>query len=145
MSIINYIFKYNLIFKIYLVFIFFFNLLIFYFFGIKKYFINQEKNKDINSITENFDLEYSLIFKKILKILNNPIIFEYQIKQSNKIDTTSHKFIESYKCVYHIVNNLTKFYKSKKYYIKINKLLSYDYPNDHEKIIILTKLICINF
>ena len=146
MTIVDYIFKYNFIFRIYLIFIFFFNLLIFYFFGIRKIHVNQKIN-NINLLSDNKDLKYSLILKKILSVINNPIIFEYQLNQSNKINVTSNKFIEKYDSVNYIKNNLTKLSKSKKYYDKIHKLLSHNYPeySDNKKIVILTKLLCINF
>lgn len=136
MTEIDYIYKYNFIFRIYMLIIFFFNLLIFYFFSIKK---------NINFSLENKDLDFknTLIFKKIFSIINNPIIFEYQLNQIQQINSNSKKFIECKKFINYVKNN--DFPKSNKYYKKINKLLSSNYKNNSEKITILTKLICINF
>lgn len=141
MIIIDYLIKYHFIFRIYMFILMLFNLMIFYFFCLKKIYKNDSVLDNID-----YDLKYFILFKKILNIINNPIIFEYQLKHSHKIDSNSDKFIEYYKFLNYVQNkNFTKITKSKKYYRKIIKLLQPHYSNKNEKIIILTKLLCINF
>ena len=144
MVLINYIIKYNCIFRYYLLIVFFFNLIIFYFFGIKRFYANKKINYENKLLDDNdYDLKYSLMLKKIIKIINNPIIFEYQLKQSQKININSDKFIEHQKYLYYIENN--KFIKSQKYYKRLKKMMTPYNKNNDEKIFILTKLLCINF
>lgn len=131
MIIVNFLLKYNWIFRYYLLIIFFINLIVFYF------FVNKQINKK-DLMSNNFDLN----LKKIIKIINNPIIFDYQINQSQKIDITSDKYIKYSKYLYDIQNN--KLTKSYLYYKKANKKLSY-YYSDSKKNDILIKLLCINF
>lgn len=148
MDIINFFLKYNFIFKYYLCFILFFNLMMFYNFTFKIL----KKNKINNKLNLTNNINLSSMFKKLTKISNNPIIFEYQLEQINKIDSNSKKFIQ-YK------NNFINIYEEKKndnikkeknfliykYYKKIkNKLINKKYNmKDIDDIII--KLLCINF
>ena len=131
----NYLLKYNWIFRYYLLIIFFLNLVLFYIFGIK--LIN-----NVDLLSDNVDLKLYLMLKKIIKIINNPIIFDYQIKQSEKINITSDKYIQYDKLLNHIQNN--KSIKLQIYYKKAKKLLPC-YYNHNEKKDILVKLLCINF
>lgn len=139
MDIINFFLKYNFIFKYYLCIILFFNLMMFYNFTFKIL----KKNKINNKLNLTNNINLSSMFKKLTKISNNPIIFEYQLEQINKIDYNSKKFIQ-YK------NNFINIYEEKnfliyKYYKKIkNKLINKKYNmKDIDDIII--KLLCINF
>ena len=139
MDIINFFLKYNYIFKYYLCIILFFNLMMFYNFTFKIL----KKNKINNKLNLTNNINLSSMFKKLTKISNNPIIFEYQLEQINKIDYNSKKFIQ-YK------NNFINIYEEKnfliyKYYKKIkNKLINKKYNmKDIDDIII--KLLCINF
>jgi hypothetical protein len=140
MIIFDYILKYNLIFRFYFIIIFIFNILIFYYFGIKIFF----PKENINLLQDKIDndLKYSLMLKKIIDIIKNPIIFEYQLKQSEKININSDKFINYYKYLNNIEND--KLINSLKYYKKINILMTQKFKNK-EKINIITKLLCINF
>ena len=142
MTIFDYILKYNLIFRFYLIIIFFFNILIFYYFGIKIFFPKEKINIDLLHDKVDYDLKYSSMLKKIINIIKNPIIFEYQLKQSEKININSDKFINYYKYLNNIEND--KLIKSLKYYKKINILMKSQF-NNKEKINIITKLLCINF
>lgn len=145
MLIINYLLKYNWIFKYYLCLIFFLNIFIFYFFFIRDFFKSNKVNELDGSVNDDIlNLKYSIIFKKIIKIINNPIIFEYQLKQLKKINVKSDKYIQ-----YQLdLNKITKFdlnIKSKIYYTKIKDLLSTNTNNNNNIDDILIKLMCINF
>ena len=137
----NYLLKYNWIFRYYLLIIFFLNLVLFYIFGIKRLFVTKLIN-NVDLLSDNVDLKLYLMLKKIIKIINNPIIFDYQIKQSEKINITSDKYIQYDKLLNHIQNN--KSIKLQIYYKKAKKLLPC-YYNHNEKKDILVKLLCINF
>jgi len=121
-----------------------FNLIIFYFFGYTFFFKTRKiNNNNLPLDTIDYNLKYSIFFKKILKIINNPIIFEYQLKQLEKINSNSNKFIEHTKFLNDIKNN--KNLKTKKYYKKIINSLHQITSDENKKINILTKLLCINF
>ena len=87
------ILKYNLYFRYYLLAILGGMLIIGFFFIIKynkKLSLSNTMNLfllDNSSITyeNNLDIKYSNILKKILKIINNPIKFDYQINQINQL------------------------------------------------------------
>lgn len=157
MIIFNYLLKYNWIFRYYLLILFFFNLILFYIFAIKRFFNNEQvdntkqidtkqidtKQIDTKQIDTDLDLKYCLMFKKIINIINNPIIFDYQLEQSQKINIISDKYIQYHKYLLEIHNY--KFTKSYIYYKKAKKKLSIYYKSDIEKNNILTKLFCINF
>ena len=154
MIIINYLFRYNWIFRYYLLIIFFFNLVLFYIFAIERFFRNKtEHKKDLFLDNIDSDIKYCFSLEKIIKIIKNPIIFDYQILQIHSIDTNSDKYIQYYEYLLYIQNN--KQTKSYVYYKKAKKLLSNYYAktktktktktNTNEKNIILAKLLCINF
>ena len=103
--------------------------------------MNDNSNSDYD-----IDLNLSKILKKIIKIINNPIILEYQLVQIIKIDIKSKKYIKYHKILDKINNSPLKFIKSHKYIKKINNILSKNNDTDYIKNTdILTKLICINF
>lgn len=137
----SHLLKYNFIFRYYLVVIFFLNLTILYKIFKSKLIKNIQLNK-----SHNINKKYCSIFKKISKIINNPIIFEYQMVQLKKINNNSEKYIK-YSSELNKINLLNKNTKLYKYFVKIKKLLSKKYinNNDDEIIDILTKLIYVNF
>jgi hypothetical protein len=149
-SILNYFFKFQIFFRYYLLVIFFINLYIFYVFTInqiiklKKNIINVDNNIDNNNNVYD-DNKYCHMLKKIKKIINNPIIFEYQLIQSDKIDINSNKYIKYHKELNNINKNNEQFIKSQEYLNKIKKILSSENKYNISDIDIITKLLYINF
>jgi len=149
-SILNYFSKFQIFFRYYLLVIFIINLYIFYIFTIGKIIKLKEKNitdKD-NNIDEPIgykDNKYYHMLKKIKKITNNPIIFEYQLTQSNKIDINSNKYVKYYKELNNINKHSEQYIKSHNYLNKIKKILSYKNKYNISDIDIITKLLYINF
>lgn len=136
---LDFLFVYNWIFKMYLILILLFNIYIFI-----KFALPMLNKNELNKIAYNNDKnndEYLLMFKKLIKITNNPIIFEYQLEQSKKIDKVCDKYIKYKKLINDITDNNINCNDLKKYYIKILKILSRCGKNDD----MLIKLLCINF
>lgn len=149
-SILNYFFKFQIFFKYYLSVIFFLNIYIFYIFIINKIIKFKKNITDVNNIDNiddiiSYDNKYCQMFKKIIKILNNPIIFEYQLTQSDKIDINTNKYIKYYKELNKINKYNEKYIKSHKYLDKIKKILSRKNKYNITNIDIITKLLYINF
>lgn len=153
MFILNFFLKYQIFFRCYLAIIFFLNLYIFYTFIInqiiKSIIIGNNKNiikkYDMNETTF-IDDKYFHMLKKIKKITNNPIIYEYQLTQIHKIDINSNKYIQYHKELNKINKHNEQYIKSHKYFIKI--LLTNNFiiqKNKDINIDILAKLLCINF
>ena len=159
-TILNYFFKFQIFFRYYLSVIFFINLYIFYIFIIDK-LINLKKNINNNGIEDGKNInndggirdvdvdvddnKYCQMFKKIKKITNNPIIFEYQITQSDKIDITSNKYIKYSKELDKINKHKYQYIKSHKYLKKIKKILLHKNKFNISDIDIIIKLMYINF
>lgn len=151
MSMLDYFFEYKIFFRYYLTLLFFFNLYVFYNFIINKqikFKIENNKNTICEQNTNNksfMDKKYYQMLKKINKIINNPIIFEYQITQSLKIDTNTNKYIKYHKDLNIINKHNDQYIKSYKYLNKINKTISIKNKDNIGNIDILTKLLYINF
>lgn len=134
MDFIIFFLTHNLIFKYYLSLLLIFNIFMFYNFV----YIIPKTNK--TNITNN---ECIFMFKKLIKISKNPIIFEYQLEQINKIIPDTTKYIKYQKYIQNMnnldnSNNLTyKYYSKIKQTLIKNKLLNVDE--------IIIKLLCINF
>jgi ADP-dependent phosphofructokinase/glucokinase len=150
MSIFYYFFKYQIFFRYYLILLFFFNLYICYNFIINQQIKLKKNNK--NTICEQntnykfyMDKKYYQMLKKINKIINNPIIFEYQIIQSLKIDENTNKYIKYHEDLNIINKHNDQYIKSYKYLNKIYKSLSIKNKDNIGNIDILTKLLYINF
>ncbi len=149
---LDFLFIYNWIFKIYLILIFSVNIYICIKFTLpilnKNNLIKIAYNLDnSNDIDYNYD-EYLQIFKKLIKITNNPIIFEYQLEQSKKIDKRCDKYIKHKKfitniknIINHTINDYEDYDDLKNDFIRIQKILSIYNKNDD----MLIKLLCINF
>lgn len=136
---LDFLFVYNWIFKMYLILILLFNIYIFI-----KFALPMLNKNELNKIAYNNDKnndEYLLMFKKLIKITNNPIIFEYQLEQSKKIDKVCDKYIKYKKLINDITDNNINCNDLKKYYIKMQKILTKYNKNDDT----LIKLLCINF
>lgn len=143
MEFINFFLTYNWIFKCYLLLLLIFNIFMFYnFVFVSSNTIENTTiytNNDINDI----DTKYNMIFKKLIKISKNPIIFEYQLEQINKILQNTNKYIKCQRDIYNINNTENKNISVYKNYKKIKKiLLKRKILNVNE---IMIKLICINF
>jgi hypothetical protein len=105
---------------------------------------------DINlNHDDNIDLKYHSMFKKLVKISKNPIIFEYQLEQIEKLKHNLNKYNQynqykkDFKDICDINNK--KFIYSRKYYQYLKKILikkKYNHKNINN---ILIKLLCINF
>lgn len=134
MDFIIFFLTHNWIFKCYLSFLLIFNIFMFYNFV----YIIPETN-----ITNN---ECIFMFKKLIKISKNPIIFEYQLEQINKIIPDTTKYIKYQKYIQNM-NNLDNSNNSNnstyKYYSKIKQTLIKNKLLNVDEIII--KLLCINF
>ena len=147
---LNYFFKFQIFFRCYLSVIFFINLYIFYIFTINN--IMKLKNKSItdgdnneDDIIGSNDNKYYQMLKKIKKITNNPIIFEYQLTQTNKIDINTNKYITYHRELNNINKHNDQYIKSHKYLNKIKNILSHKNKNNTSDIDIITKLLYINF
>lgn len=132
MFIIDIVLKYNLIFKYYLCIILFFNFYIFY-----NIFYNNEIDSNFEFV-EKKDNNFNYL-KKLLKILNNPIIAEYQLEQIKKINEDSNKYLKCKKTF------LTKLKKSNSV-LKCVKKKIVEYGIEDKKINnTIIKLMCVNF
>ena len=152
MEIIFFILEYNLILKYYLCILLFFNTLILLNFILRisntKILINNNCN-DLNSLNNsdnNIDLKYCLMFKKLIKITKNPIIFEYQLEHIKNPNKDLYKY-NKYKKVISNISDISnkKFTQTKKYYKNLKKILLKKKYNKKNINNILIKLICINF
>lgn len=88
----------------------------------------------------NKNMNYNLMFKKLIKISNNPIIFEYQLEQINKINNIRNI---QYKNDIQYICNFSNKKKTYKNYKKIKKILLEKNLTDIDETII--KLLHINF
>ena len=131
MYLINFFLNNNLIFKYYFILLLLFNIFIF----CNLVFRVSNFNNNIN-----IDVKYNLIFKKLIKISKNPIIFDYQLKQMDKIDYKSNKYIQCKKYINNINNKKISIYENYKKIIKILAKKKLSNIND-----ILIKLLYINF
>lgn len=142
MDIINFFLINNFFFKFYLCMILLLNTFVFYKFIFEIFYNNKMNNKNNN--IENLDeKKYCLMYKKLVKISKNPIIFEYQLEQIKKISINSIKFIE-YKDYIKTIN-VNKNLLLLKYHKQIDKILidkKYEKKNIND---IIIKLFCINF
>lgn len=140
---LDFLFVHNWIFKIYLTLIFFLNIYICVKFALP--ILNKNNLTNIMHNEDNNYSEYLMMFKKLIKITNNPIIFEYQLEQSKKIDEECEKYIKYKKVISNMtndtINNYNNYNNLKKYYMKIQKILSRYNKNDDT----LIKLLYINF
>lgn len=136
MELIIFFLNYNWVFKYYMVLLLVFNLSIFYNFV---YFLNNENKTTNNENKPIINLKY--MFKKIIKITKNPIIFEYQLKQINKITINSNKYVKYENIIQNVKNMDEK--TINKYYKKIKQILSERKLTNINEIII--KLLCVNF
>lgn len=141
MEFINFFLTYNWIFKWYLLLLLIFNIFMFYNFV----FIgsNTITNTKIYNDIINIDTKYNMIFKKLIKISKNPIIFEYQLEQINKILQNTDKYVKCQRDICNITNSKKKNISVYKNYKKIKKILLKRKMLNVNEIII--KLICINF
>jgi len=106
-------------------------------------FVNFNTIKKTNSDIVDIDTKYNTIFKKLIKISKNPIIFEYQLEQINKILPNTDKYIKYQRYICNINKSKKKNISVYKNYIKITKiLLKIKILNVNE---IIIKLIWINF
>lgn len=149
MDFINFFLTHNWIFKCYLLLLLIFNVFMFYnFLFVSSNIIKNKKiyaNNDIIDIIDIIDIDtkYNTIFKKLIKISKNPIIFEYQLEQINKILSNTDKYIKCQMDIYNINNLEKKNISVYKNYQKIKKILLRRKLSNIDEIII--KLICINF
>ena len=145
------ILKYNLYFRYYLLAILGGMLIIGFFFIIKynkKLSLSNTMNLfllDNSSITyeNNLDIKYSNILKKILKIINNPIKFDYQINQINQLKISNLNKYNKIKNDLAIILNKKKHFKSKLFYNQI-KLIFKKYKILTKSTKIISLLIYIN-
>ena len=134
---------YNWIFKYYLSFLLIFNIFLFYNFI---FLIPKSKNKNYEiSFNNNNETitKYDFLFKKLVKISKNPIIFEYQLEQINKFLPDTNNYIKYHKYIQDINNKKNKKYSAYKYYKKIKQTLIKNKLSNVDEIII--KLLCVNF
>lgn len=143
MDFVNFFLTYNWIFRYYLSFLLIFNVSMFYNFV---FLIPKSKNKNYEiSSNDNSEIitKYDLMFKKLVKISKNPIIFEYQLEQINKFLPNPNNYIKYQKYIQDINdldnknNSVYKNYKKIKQTLIKNKLLNVDE--------IIIKLLCVNF
>lgn len=134
--------KYNWIFQCYMCVILLFNLGIFYFYVGE---INKKINISNNNKSKEIGTNYKYMFKKIIKISKNPIIFSHQLKQINKISTNNTKYEQN-------IIFLKNFFQSDstfKYYKKIKKikkiLRKNNFDSEHDFMDVIARLMCINF
>jgi hypothetical protein len=137
---------YNWIFKYYLMMLLIFNIMMFYNFA---FLIHETKRSNPQTVFENESktiFEYNVMFKKLVKISKNPIIFEYQLEQINKFFPDTNKYIKHKKYIQNI-NNYNNSNNSNnsvyKYYNKIKQTLIKNKLSNVDEIII--KLLCVNF
>ena len=141
MNFINFFYNHNWIFKCYLITILLFNIFMFYYFV---YIIPNPNKKNSNIYTKNdINFKYNLMFKKLIKISKNPIIFEYQLEQINIINPISNKIIQYKNDIQNIYNLKNKKNSTYKNYKKIKKTLLEKKLKNIDDIII--KLLYINF
>jgi hypothetical protein len=141
MNFINFFYNHNWIFKCYLITILLFNIFMFYYFV---YIIPNPNKKNSNIYTKNdINFKYNLMFKKLIKISKNPIIFEYQLEQINIINPISNKIIQYKNDIQNIYNLKNKKNSTYKNYKKIKKTLLEKKLINIDDIII--KLLYINF
>lgn len=143
MDFIIFFLTHNWIFKYYLWFLLIFNIFMFYNFV---FLIPKTKNTDCEIVFDDDGKtieKYDFMFKKLVKISKNPIIFEYQLKQIDKFLPNTNKYIKYQKYVQHINkldnsnNSVCKYYKNIKQTLIKNKLSNVDE--------IIIKLLCVNF
>ncbi len=141
MNFIIFFFNHNWIFNCYLFIILLFNIFMFYNFA---YIIPNANRKKTNIYYNNdISFKYNLMFKKLIKISKNPIIFEYQLEQINKINPISNKIIQYKNYIQNIYNLKNKKNSTYKNYKKIKKTLLEKKLKNIDDIII--KLLYINF
>lgn len=128
--IIYFAIKYNIIFKYYLYVILLLNFFIFY------YIIYKLLIKKIN-IKTNSEVKYDYL-RKLLKTLKNPIILEYQLEQTQKINEKTQKYLYFKKLLSIKLKNDIHYKFIKK------KLFEYNVKNAKIDDIII-KLLYINF
>lgn len=150
------IFKYDYVFRIYLFFIFIFNILTTYTFIMYRFFY-KEKNYFFNNISDyfgeikinthfnnnNYDNVNFLFYcelKKIYNTLNNLVKIEYQINQSYQVKNNP-----KYKYFKHNIINIKNNKKNYLIYKKILKKIKKYNPNKNNLDKILLHLLCINF
>jgi hypothetical protein len=108
------------------------------------YIIPNPNKKNSNIYTKNdINFKYNLMFKKLIKISKNPIIFEYQLEQINIINPISNKIIQYKNDIQNIYNLKNKKNSTYKNYKKIKKTLLEKKLINIDDIII--KLLYINF
>lgn len=130
--------EYNWIFKYYLLSILLFNLSIIYNF----IFRIPTKINSINFLNDNVEDKYIFMFKKIIKIAKNPIIFEYQLKQIKTANINDNKYNQYKKYLKKVKNKQNNLYKQ----YKILKKIFYKKNVSHTEFDeILIKLLCVNF
>jgi hypothetical protein len=143
MEFINFFLTYNWIFKCYLLLLLIFNIFMFYNFIFVSSNTIENTKIYINNDIIDIHTKYNMIFKKLIKISKNPIIFEYQLEQINKILQNTDKYIKCQRDIYNINYSENKNISVYKNYKKIKKiLLKRKILNVNE---IIIKLICINF
>lgn len=139
---ISFFLTYNWIFKCYLLILLIFNIFMFY-----NFFYKMMKTNGFNGFNRSNGkkTDYIFMFKKLLKISKNPIIFEYQLEQINKFMPDKNKYVRYQKHIQYINNLDDKNNSVCKYYKKIKNILEKkNLVNSHADVIII-KLMCINF
>lgn len=135
--------NYNWIFKYYLMMLLMFNIMMFYIFA----FLIPETKRSNPQIVFGDDsktiFEYNFMFKKLIKISKNPIIFEYQLEQINKFLPDTNKYLKHKKYIQNINNSNNSNNSVYKYYNKIKQTLIKNKLSNVDEIII--KLLCVNF
>jgi len=134
---------YNWIFKYYLMMILIFNIMMFYNFA---FLIPKTKRSNPQIVFEDDRktiFEYNVMFKKLVKISKNPIIFEHQLEQINKFFPDTKKYLKHKKYIQNINNSNNSNNSVYKYYNKIKQTLIKNKLSNVDKIII--KLLCVNF
>lgn len=143
MDFVNFFLTHNWIFKYYLTILLMFNIFMFCNFV---FLIPKGKNTKCE-ITLNDNNEtitkYDFMFKKLVKISKNPIIFEYQLEQINKFLPNTNKYIKYQKHIQDINNLDNKNNSVYKHYKKIKQTLIKNNLSNVDEIII--KLLCVNF
>ena len=134
---------YNWIFKYYLMMILIFNIMMFYNFA---FLIPKTKRSNPQIVFEDDRktiFEYNVMFKKLVKISKNPIIFEHQLEQINKFFPDTNKYLKHKKYIQNINGSNNSNNSVYKYYNKIKQTLIKNKLSNVDKIII--KLLCVNF